>query len=184
MAQDDWLIGRDRGTEATRRIYTAAAEMISRHGYDAFTIEALAANVHCSPATVYRHAGGKAAIRDAVIGIHAGRIMGAVRDAIDGLNGPERVVTATAVALQRMRSDPLAQVMRSLQNAADGEWLTTSPMVTRFATDVLGQVTPDPLAQQWLIRTVLALWFWPLKDPEAELRMVERFLGPPYLDGT
>jgi hypothetical protein len=28
-AQDDWLIGRDRGTEATLRIYTAAAEMIS-----------------------------------------------------------------------------------------------------------------------------------------------------------
>ncbi|GLP74077.1 hypothetical protein TUM20983_11870 [Mycobacterium antarcticum] len=39
---------------------------------------------------------------------------------------------------------------------------------------------PDRLAAQWLIRTFLALWYWPLKDADAENQMVRRFLGPSY----
>ena len=54
MPRHDWLVGRDRRSEAAERIYAAAAELIARRGYDAFTIEALAAQVHCSPATIYR----------------------------------------------------------------------------------------------------------------------------------
>ena len=86
---------------------------MSRQGYDGFTIDTLAATVHCSPATIYRHAGGKAAIRDAVLALQAERILDTMREAIAGLTGPERIVTATTVALQRLRSDPLAQIMRS-----------------------------------------------------------------------
>jgi AcrR family transcriptional regulator len=182
MANDDWLVGRDRRTEATERIYAAAAQLISRHGYDAFTIDALAAKVHCSPATIYRHAGGKSAIRDAVIGRHAARIVETVRDAIKGLSGPERVVTATALALQRARSDPLAQIMRSMHNTTESEWLPATPIVTHFAAEMLGQSAPDALGEQWLIRVFLALWTWPLKDPDAEREMLQRFLGPPYKD--
>lgn len=182
MAHDDWLVGRDRGAEATQRIYTAAAELISLHGYDAFTIDALAAKVHCSPATIYRHAGGKTAIRDAVIGLHAARIVETVRDAIKGLSGPDRVVTATAIALQRVRSDPLAQIMRSMHDAARSEWLPASPIITHFAAEMLGHSAPDTLGEQWLIRVFLALWTWPLKDPDAEGQMLQRFLGPPYSD--
>ena len=182
MATDDWLLGRDRHSEAAERIYAAAADLISRKGYDAFSIDALAAVVHCSPATIYRHAGGKAAIRDAVVGRQAIRILESVHEAITGLTGPERVVTATAVALRRMRSEPLAQIMRSMTGPPGNEWLTDSPIVTRFASDVLGLSKPDPLAAQWLIRVVLALWYWPLKDHDAEHQMLHRFLGPPYTD--
>ena len=71
MATNDWLVGRNRHDEAARRIYAAAARLMSRHGYDAFNIDALAAAVHCSPATIYRHTGGKAAIRDTVLGLQA-----------------------------------------------------------------------------------------------------------------
>jgi AcrR family transcriptional regulator len=180
MARADWLVGGERSSEATKRIYAAAAELISRHGYEAFTIDALAAKVHCSPATIYRHAGGKIAIRDAVVGLHATRIVETVRDAIEGLCGPERVVTATAVALQRVRSDPLAQIMNSTRHPADGDWLPASGMVAQFAAEMLGQHTRDPLAEQWLIRVFLALWTWPMKDPDAEHQMLQRFLGPPY----
>ena len=49
-------------------------------------------------------------------------------------------------------------------------------------TEMLGLSKPDPLAAQWLIRVFLALWYWPLKDPDAEDQMVRRFLGPPYMD--
>ena len=184
MPHDDWLLGRDRRSEAAERIYTAAADLISQVGYDAFTIEALATRIHCSPATIYRRAGGKAAIRDAVVAIQATRILGTVRDAIKGLSGPDRVVTATIVALQRMHSDPLVQLLRSMQLAPGSEWLTTSPVITGFAAEMLGQDNPDPLAAQWLIRVFLALWCWPLKDPEAERTVVERFLSASYISSS
>ncbi len=56
MGTEDWLVGRDRHSEAAERIYAAAADLMTRQGYDAFNIETLAAAVHCSPATIYRHA--------------------------------------------------------------------------------------------------------------------------------
>ncbi len=184
MTTDDWLVGRDRHSEAAERIYAAAADLMSRHGYDAFSIDTLAATVHCSPATIYRHAGGKAAIRDAVLGRHAERILDSVREAIDGLTGSERIVAATTVALQRLRADPLAQIMRSMATLPGDEWLSDSPMTIRFADEMIGLSTPDPLAAQWLIRTFLALWYWPLQDADAEHQMVRRFLGPPYAVAT
>lgn len=177
MPYPDWLVGRDRHHAAAERIYAAAADLISDVGYDEFTIEALSARVHCSPATIYRHAGGKAAIRDAVAAIQATRILSTVREAIKDLKGPERVVRATVVALQSMRSDPLVGPMQSTHLAPGSEWLTTSPVVTGFAAEMLGHDIPDPLAAQWLIRVFLALWCWPLKDPASERALVERFLG-------
>ena len=114
MPRHDWLVGRDRQSEAAERIYSAAADLIARRGYEAFTIEALAAQVHCSSATIYRHAGGKAAIRDAVVAIQATRIVDTARQAIKGLTGSDRVVTATIVALQGLQSDPLAHLMQSM----------------------------------------------------------------------
>jgi hypothetical protein len=56
------------------------------------------------------------------------------------------------------------------------------PYRHRFAIEMVGLSTPDPLAAQWLIRRFLALWYWPLKDAdaEAEAQMARRFLGPPY----
>lgn len=176
----DWLVGPDRHREAAERIYAAADELLIRHGWDAFSIDVLAARVHCSPATIYRHAGGKTAIRDVVLRRQAERILASVREAIAGLTGPERVVTATVVALQRLRADPLAKVIRSLAPSPGEEWLADSPIVTRFADEMIGLDTPNPLAAQWLVRTFLALWHWPLKDADAEARMVRRFLGPPY----
>ncbi|HWS93007.1 MAG TPA: helix-turn-helix domain-containing protein [Mycobacterium sp.] len=177
MSRNDWLVGRDRRSEAAERIYAAAADLISRQGYEAFTIEALAARVHCSPATIYRHAGGKVAIRDAVVAIQSARIVDTAREAIKDLKGPDRVVTATIVALQQLQSDPLAHLMRAMPTTPVSEWITNSPIVTGLAAEMLGHDNPDPLAAQWLIRVFLALWCWPLKDPAAQRTMVERFLG-------
>lgn len=180
MPTDDWLIGRDRHNAGVERIYAAAAELISRDGYDAFSIDALSAMVHCSPATIYRHAGGKKAIRDAVLSRHAERILESVREAIADLSGSERVVTATVVALRRMRTDPLAQVMRSTPGPPGTGWLAESPAIVAFATEMVGPDNPDPLAAEWLIRVFLALWHWPLADANAEEIAVRRFFGPAY----
>jgi AcrR family transcriptional regulator len=180
MPRHDWLVGRDRQSEAAERIYSAAADLIAHRGYEAFTIEALAAQVHCSPATIYRHAGGKAAIRDAVVAVQATRIVDTARHAIKGLTGSDRVVTATIVALQGLQSDPLAHLMQSMHATPVSEWITSSPAVTGFATEMLGLENDDPIAAQWLIRVFLALWCWPLKDADVQRAMLERFLGPPY----
>ena len=179
-ATTDWLIGRDRHSEGAERIYAAAADLMARRGYEAFGIDALAAAVHCSPATIYRHVGGKSAIRDAVLERQAEHVLDSVRRAIAGLEGSERIVTATIVALQRMRAAPLAQVMRSMPGPPGTGWLTDSPVIARLATEMVGTGNPDPLAAQWLIRVFFALWYWPLHDEEAEKAAVLRFLGPPY----
>jgi len=107
MPHDDWLVGGDRRTVATERIYDAATDLITREGPDAFDIDTLAARVHCSRATIYRYAGGKAEIRDAVVSRAAARIVETVRQTVENLHGPERVATAITVALKLIRSDPL-----------------------------------------------------------------------------
>jgi len=180
MPRHDWLVGRDRQSEAAERIYVAAADLIARRGYDSFTIEALSAQVHCSPATIYRHAGGKAAIRDAVVAIQAARIVDTARHAIKDLKGPDRVVTATIVALQDLQSDPLAHLMQSMHATPVSEWITSSSAVAGFAAEMLGLENDDPLAAQWLIRVFLALWCWPVKDADVQRAMLQRFLGPPF----
>lgn len=140
---------------------------MSRHGYDALSIDALAAAVHCSPATTYRHVGGKSAIRDAVMSRQAERILDSVREAITGLSGTERIITTT-VALQRIRADPLVQVLRSTSGPPSNEWLTDSPIVARLASEMIGLDLPDPLAAQWLVRVFLALLY---SRPNGSARM-------------
>ena len=83
MPRDDWLVGGDRRTAAAERIYAAATDLIAQDG--ALDVDILASRVHCSRATIYRHAGGKAEIRDAVVARAAARIVETVRLAVDGL---------------------------------------------------------------------------------------------------
>jgi AcrR family transcriptional regulator len=114
VVRDDWLIGGERRTAAADRIYAAATDIVVRDGLEAFDIDALAARVHCSRATIYRYAGGKAQIRDAVLLRLAARIVDSVRCAVDGLSGSERVEKAITVALEHIRSDPMRQMMTGL----------------------------------------------------------------------
>ena len=177
MARNDWLIGGDRRSEAAERIYAAATDLVSRRGFEKFSIDALAATVHCAPATIYRNAGGKKAILEAVTLRVSARVVEAVRKEIVNLQGTDRVVTAIAVALARIRAEPLGPLMMgSIKPDHDGDWLTDSPGVADLAEEILGRV--DPLAAQWLIRMTLALWYWPLKDRAAEYELIRRFVGP------
>ncbi|OXR40361.1 putative HTH-type transcriptional regulator [Nocardia cerradoensis] len=181
MTSRDWLIGRDRGSEASERIYAAAAELIARDGFDKFSIDALARKIHCSPATIYRHAGGKAAIREVVLTLFSARIVELVRSSIDDLDGTDRIVTAIVVSLERIRSDPLGpMMMHAMMNKHEGEWLIESTIVEGLAQQMLGRPMREPAAAQWLVRVVFALWRWPIKDPDTEYDMIRQFIAPGF----
>jgi len=177
VVRQDWLVGTDRRAEAAERIYTAAAELISRHGFEAFGIDALAAKVHCSPATIYRNVGGKSVIMEGVMHRMSVRIVERVKSEIDGLDGAERVEKAIVIALERIRAEPLGPlVMGATRPDHDPGWLTSSPLVAELAEQMLGR--RDPIAAQWLVRATLALWFWPAKNRDDERAIVARFIGP------
>ncbi|MCV7076635.1 TetR/AcrR family transcriptional regulator [Mycobacterium szulgai] len=182
MAREDWLVGGDRRALAAERIYAAATDMITREGPDAFDIDRLAKRIHCSRATVYRYVGGKSEIRDAVVGRAASRIVESVRTAVENMSGPERVVTAITLALKLIRADPLGPLMFSAARANDVTWLTGSPLLADFATDLAGLSAGNPDAAHWVVRVVLSLMYWPAEDEQAEYRLVQRFVAPAFAD--
>jgi AcrR family transcriptional regulator len=180
MPRNDWLVGGDRRAIAVERIYAAAMDMITREGPDAFDIDALAKRVHCSRATIYRYVGGKGEIRDAVVARAASRIIETVRQTVENMSGPERVVTAITVALKLIRADPLYQLMISPVRANEMAWLTGSPLLAGFATDLTGLTDRDPQAAHWVVRVVLSLMYWPAGDDETEWQLVQRFVAPAF----
>ena len=180
MDSRDWLVGGDRRTAASERIYEAAMDLITHRGLDASMSTALAARVHCSRATIYRHAGGKAEIREAVLIRAAARIIATVSAAVDHLTGSDRIVTAIMVALREIRSDPLGRLMMTSIRVQEMMWLTNSPVVARFARDINGLTEDDPQAGQWIVRILMALVYWPVDDPEVERQMVQRFVSPAF----
>lgn len=180
MVNTDWLVGGARGAVAADRIHAAALDMVAKDGFDALDIDALAARVHCSRATIYRHVGGKTQIRDAIVVRAAARIVGIVRDAVDGLTGADRIMTAITVALAEIRSDPLeGPMLISMRKVGELTWLTESAVVAELARELNG-LTDDPLAAQWIVRIVMSMLLWPADDPGAEQDMLRRFVEPAF----
>jgi AcrR family transcriptional regulator len=177
VARKDWVLGVDRSAVALNRILSGASELVSRDGFEALTIDALAAQLNCSPATIYRRAGGKAAILERLISLFSERIIRSVRQAIVGTEGTERVATAIVVALDCMRAEPLGKlIMGDIRPDHDGGIVTASPLVAKIAEEMIGR--SDPLAAQWLIRVTFSLWYWPAKDNQTEYELVKRFAAP------
>jgi AcrR family transcriptional regulator len=176
----DWLVGSDRRAAAADRIYAAATDLIARDGVDALDIDVLASRIHCSRATIYRHVGGKAAIQDAVLARAAAQIVDSVRLAVDGLSGAERIVTAITVALGRIRSDPLGQLMINTLHMPGTTWLTQSPLVSDLAVELNGLGDDDSQAVQWIVRVVFSLLYWPVEETSLEREMVTRFVAPAF----
>ncbi len=183
MPRSDWLVGGDRRTAAAERIYDAAMDLIAHDGMEALDVDTVAARVHCSRATIYRHAGGKAEIRDAVLLRSAAHIVETVRDAVGGLSGAERIARAISVALREIRSHPLGQSMiNSLRSGQGMTWLTESPIVAGFATELNGLTDDDTEAAQWIVRVVMSMLYWPVDDADTERRVLERFVLPAFSD--
>lgn len=180
VARDDWLLGGGRRAAAADRIYAAATDLVLRGGLDTLDMDVLAAQVHCSRATVYRYAGGKAQIRDAVLVRLAAHIVDSVQHAVRDLSGAERVAGAIMVALDHIRSDPIRQMMTGLGAGRDLTALPSSPVLGRLAAELTGITDDDPQAAQWIVRVVMSLALWPIGDRRAEEAVVRRFVTPAF----
>jgi len=176
----DWLAGGDRTELATERIYAAAADSAALHGLDRLNIDRIAAQVGCSRATVYRHVGGKRALRDGVLARSIARIGAEVAAAVDGLNGEERVVQAILVSLTVIRADAVASTLLEVTPGMGkgNRSLLRSPRLAATAAELSGLTVDDPVAAGWVVRVVLALLFWPIGDVVAEEAVVRRFVAP------
>jgi AcrR family transcriptional regulator len=179
MVRNDWVMSGDRREIAVERIHRAATDLVLADGLDALDIDVLAARLHCSRATVYRYAGGKTQIRDAVLMRLATRVIRTVRDAVDGLTGTERVLIAIEVALDQIRADPMRRLMLSAANAPGLGELHSSPLLSRLAGELTG-ITDDPDAAQWIVRLVVSLAYWPTSDRRTEERLLQRFVAPAF----
>ena len=139
---------------------------------------------HCSRATIYRYVGGKKDIRDAVLARAAARIIETVRASVEGRTGPERVLTAIEVAVAEIRADPAGQLFLDSARGGGWSWLTASPAVADFATELTGLAGDDAPAAQWIVRLVMSLLFWPDADPHAEHLMLQRFVAPAFAESA
>jgi AcrR family transcriptional regulator len=180
VTRDDWLVGGDRRAVATERIYEIATELIAQGGLARFDIDALAARAHCSRATIYRHVGGKAEIRDGVLIRVAARIADTVRHTVEGTSGPDRVVMAIAVALDEIRSDPLGQLMISRSTLPQQSEVPASLAMASLATELTGIAADDPAAAQWIVHVVMSMVYLPVGDSRAEREMLQRFVAPAF----
>lgn len=182
MTQRDWAFGNDRSTKAREQILSAASELVTRTGLEAFSVAALATTLHCSSATIYRRAGGKSAILEALISRFSERITRSVNDAIAEMEGTERVVGAILIGLEHMRAEPLGQlIVGQIRPDRDSGAVSASPLVAKIAEGMIGH--SDPLAAQWLFRITFSLWYWPLRDKQAEEELVRRFAAPSVTHG-
>lgn len=167
----DWLIGADRRDAGVERIYAAAAASAAAHGLDRLNIDEVAASVGCSRATVYRHVGGKQALRDGVLARAIMRVGQEIAQAVSGQTGPERVAAAVLSAVRVVRADPLASGLVRAGALVDFD----SPRLAQAAGELSG--VADPLLADWIVRVVLSLLCWPLADEKAEELVVRRYVA-------
>ena len=180
MVRHDWVVGGERRLAASERIYSAATELVAREGLDAFTIDALAARVHCSRATIYRYAGGQAQIRDEVLIRLFADVVDTVRRRVDGLSGPERVITSIEVALEQIRTPPIRRLISTSGSSLRLGDLHSSPILAHLAAELTGTTDSDPQAAQWIVRLVVSLAIWPASSRQAEQQLLRRFVGPAF----
>ncbi|MDX1890524.1 TetR/AcrR family transcriptional regulator [Mycolicibacterium sp. 050158] len=180
MVRDDWVVGGDRRAAAAERIYTAAVDLVLREGLDALDVDVLAERVHCSRATIYRYAGGKAQIRDAVLVRVAAAVTDTVRREVDGLDGNERVIGAIAAALRQIRSDPVRRLVSDARTTPRLSDLRDSSVLGALAAELTGITDDDPMAAAWIVHLVMSLTYLPLGDERTEADMLRRFVLPAF----
>ena len=167
-------MGGDRTELAIERIFEAAADSASARGLERLNVDDIAARVGCSRATLYRHVGGKKALRDGVLARAISRVGGRTADAVAGLEGSQRIEVAILSALAAVREDPVAAAVVRGGPVVD-KLMLGSPRLAAAAAELCG--VDDPVAAQWIVRAVLSLLFWPMPETADEEFAVRRYVA-------
>ncbi|WP_439032369.1 TetR/AcrR family transcriptional regulator [Gordonia terrae] len=168
----DWLVGGDRADAARDRLVAHAAALIGRRGLDAFDLDELGRRAHCSRATIYRHAGGRAALIEAVFATTSAPVLDEIRSSTTGLVGEERARKVIVETLRALRQDRVIRQFlapRSLMDATPT--VLASPTVLAVAADLTGIDAGDTASARLVIRSVLGLLLWP-GEPAEEADLV------------
>ncbi|MCZ0912406.1 helix-turn-helix domain containing protein [Gordonia amicalis] len=173
----DWLVGDDRGEAARRRLVSHAAALIAARGLEAFSVDELARRAHCSRATIYRHAGGRTALVEAVLSSTAAPVLESIRHEAAGTAGVERARIAIAAALCALRGDRvIRQFLRPANLIASTPTVLVSPTVLAVAAELIGIDPEDTVAARFAIRSVLTMLLWPAA-PEEEAELVDSIVA-------
>ncbi len=176
----DWMTGEGRRKLVVERIYDSACELIAENGFDRLDVDAIAHRTGCSRATVYRHVGGKHAIRGALLARTATQIATAVQEQVSKFSGEERIVRTILCTLSAVRTNAVSAT--ALAGALTHPSANSSVLPSRelvAATVKLAGLDPDhPLAGRWMVRVVLALLFWPMPNKDIEEQTVRSLVAP------
>ncbi|GAC51490.1 TetR/AcrR family transcriptional regulator [Gordonia amicalis] len=173
----DRLVGGDRGDAARRKLVSQAAALIATRGLDAFSVDELALRAHCSRATIYRHAGGRTALIEAVLATTAAPVLEAIHAEAAGAVGEERARVAITEAVRALRADRvIRQFLRPANLIASTPTVLASPTVLAVAAELVGIDPDDAVAARFAIRSVLTMLLWPAA-PEEEAELVDSIVA-------
>ncbi|SDU53103.1 TetR/AcrR family transcriptional regulator [Gordonia westfalica] len=180
----DWLVGSDRGDAARRRLVSEAAALIAARGLEAFSVDELAVRAHCSRATIYRHAGGRTALIEAVLATTAAPVLESIREEAAGTAGEERARIAIMAAVRALRADRvIRQFLRPPTLVASTPTVLASPTVLAVAAELIGLDPDDTAAARFAIRSVLTMLLWPA-GPGEEAALVDAIVAGVFRGGA
>jgi len=89
-------------------------------------------------------------------------------------------VTAIAVALEQIRSDPMRRLLMNSIKGPELNDLHSSPVLSRIAAELTGLTDDDPQAALWIVHVVLSLAYLPIGNRGIEHDIVRRFVSPAF----
>lgn len=172
----------ERNDAAAQRILDTAEGLYAANGVDGVTMRALAAEVGCSRATLYRYFPSREAVQAAFIDRSAARLARRVADSAPSGTAVDRLVTAVTTALRMVRETPaFATWFRADGVATAAQLATVSPVIETLARNFLSGPDQVPHAEErarWLVRVMLSLLTTPGTGVADEERMLRSFVAP------
>ena len=191
MTAPDWL-GGERAELAANRILDFAEQLFVDDGVGNVTMRQVAAAVGCSRATLYRYFPGREALQLAYVERAAVHVAERVSAAVADATGDDRMLAALTAALDGVRANPALAAWFTPGAAGTATDLAlVSPVIERMIVDFLGGAGTDsarspapgaddstPLRAQWLVRVIVSLLAHPAESPQAEQKLLRRFVLP------
>jgi AcrR family transcriptional regulator len=180
----DWLAGR-RTEVAADRILDAAEQLYTQRDQAAIGMNEIARAAGCSRATLYRYFENREALRTAYVHRETHRLGRAIKEHIDGIDGPrERLVAGVTATLRMVRDSPaLASWFAITRPPIGGELAGQSEVITALAAAFVNSLGPEEPAAverraRWVVRVLISLLMYPGHDDADERSMIEEFVVP------